>query len=180
MGDEVKITVIATGFRDQMPERRSRMLNVEEAPVVSVPVTTPENWFKEIAAAPAAAPDLARFMSQDEEDDEAGAKADEAMFFSSSTPAVATTVSIAAQNMISAEEPEPITISERPRFEELCEEPPYTPLPRDYASDFDGGPRVSAPVEERGAQPASMLFSEADDVAQRDLDVPTVMRRSSF
>jgi len=26
MGDEVKITVIATGFRDQMPERRARML----------------------------------------------------------------------------------------------------------------------------------------------------------
>ena len=38
MGDEVKITVIATGFRDQMPERRARMLSVEEAPVVSVPV----------------------------------------------------------------------------------------------------------------------------------------------
>ena len=38
MGDEVKITVIATGFRDQMPERRARMLNVEELPVISVPV----------------------------------------------------------------------------------------------------------------------------------------------
>ncbi len=38
MGDEVKITVIATGFRDQMPERRARMLNVEEMAVVSVPV----------------------------------------------------------------------------------------------------------------------------------------------
>ena len=34
MGEEVKITVIATGFRDQMPERRARMLSVEEAPVV--------------------------------------------------------------------------------------------------------------------------------------------------
>src|SRR6202451_1484350 len=43
MGDEVKITVIATGFRDQMPERRARMLSigdvrVVEEPVVSVPV----------------------------------------------------------------------------------------------------------------------------------------------
>src|SRR5664280_949759 len=37
MGEEVKITVIATGFRDQMPERRERMLSVVEAPVVSVP-----------------------------------------------------------------------------------------------------------------------------------------------
>jgi cell division protein FtsZ len=38
MGEEVKITVIATGFRDQMPERRARMLSVEEAAVVSVPL----------------------------------------------------------------------------------------------------------------------------------------------
>ena len=44
MGDDVKITVIATGFRDQMPERRARMLDVEDAPVVWVPV---------LAAAPA-------------------------------------------------------------------------------------------------------------------------------
>ena len=53
MGDEVKITVIATGFRDQMmPERRARMLSVEEAPVVSVPlvavpVESPANWMNE-------------------------------------------------------------------------------------------------------------------------------------
>src|ERR1700756_1640920 len=50
MGDEVKITVIATGFRDQMPERRARMLNVEEAPVLSVPVVAPDNWLRESAA----------------------------------------------------------------------------------------------------------------------------------
>jgi cell division protein FtsZ len=29
MGDQVKITVIATGFRDNMPERRARMLSIE-------------------------------------------------------------------------------------------------------------------------------------------------------
>ena len=46
MGEEVKITVIATGFRDQMPERRARMLSVEEAPVVSIPITA------HVAAAP--------------------------------------------------------------------------------------------------------------------------------
>jgi cell division protein FtsZ len=38
MGDEVKITVIATGFRDQMPERRARMLNVAEDSIVSIPL----------------------------------------------------------------------------------------------------------------------------------------------
>src|SRR5246127_1538576 len=50
MADEVKITVIATGFRDQMPERRARMLSVEEAPVLSVPVVAPDNWLRESAA----------------------------------------------------------------------------------------------------------------------------------
>ena len=49
MGDEVKITVIATGFRDQMPERRARMLTVEEAPVISVPVMSAETWMREPA-----------------------------------------------------------------------------------------------------------------------------------
>ncbi len=47
MGDEVKITVIATGFRDQMPERRARMLNVEDAPLISVPVMQSEAWVRE-------------------------------------------------------------------------------------------------------------------------------------
>src|SRR3954468_16919828 len=56
MADEVKITVIATGFRDQMPERRARMLNVEDAPVVSVPVMAPENWMMEAAGMTAAQP----------------------------------------------------------------------------------------------------------------------------
>jgi cell division protein FtsZ len=176
MGEEVKITVIATGFRDQMPERRARMLNVEETPVVSVPVTTPANWLDEHAAAPAL--DSSRFLSEEEEEE--AAEADEALFFSSSTPAVATTVSVAAPDTILAEEPEPVAAPERPRFEELCEEPPYTPLPRDYASDFDGGPQAPAAMEERRTQPATTLFSEADEDVQRDLDVPTVMRRSSY
>jgi len=59
MGDEVKITVIATGFRDPMPERRARMLAVAEPvdaaaePTVSVPVSQPEAWLAEPVPAPA-------------------------------------------------------------------------------------------------------------------------------
>src|ERR1700744_1253068 len=70
MGDEVKITVIATGFRDQMPERRSRMLDVESMPVVSVPVVAPNQWMKEAApTAESIAPKNGlRFMSKVEED----------------------------------------------------------------------------------------------------------------
>ncbi|HEY1495892.1 MAG TPA: hypothetical protein VGF49_15170, partial [Candidatus Solibacter sp.] len=41
------ITVIATGFRDQMPDRRARMLTVEESPVISVPVLSSETWMRE-------------------------------------------------------------------------------------------------------------------------------------
>jgi cell division protein FtsZ len=52
MGDEVKITVIASGFRDQSPERRARMLSVEDAPVISVPVLSSENWMREPVSVP--------------------------------------------------------------------------------------------------------------------------------
>ncbi len=62
MGEEVKITVIATGFRDQMPERRARMLDVEATPVVSVPVVAPNSWMQEAEPAPL------RFLSEVEEE----------------------------------------------------------------------------------------------------------------
>jgi cell division protein FtsZ len=46
MGDEVKITVIATGFRQEMPERREKMLNVglrePAAPEMSAPPSRPK------------------------------------------------------------------------------------------------------------------------------------------
>ena len=67
MGDEVKITVIATGFRDQMPERRARMLNVEDAPVVSVPGCCAGNWMRETEPEPAPASPRA-FMSEEEDE----------------------------------------------------------------------------------------------------------------
>jgi cell division protein FtsZ len=68
MGDEVKITVIATGFRDQMPERRARMLTVEETPLISVPVMSMESWMHETGPAVEAA--TARFLSQVEEEED--------------------------------------------------------------------------------------------------------------
>jgi len=100
MGEEVKITVIATGFRDQMPERRARMLSVEESAVVSVPLApvvpapivavsasqapaptaptppasvpsvAPDEWSNEPVVEPEPAPLHARFLSQDEETEE--------------------------------------------------------------------------------------------------------------
>ena len=66
MGEQVKITVIATGFRDQQPERRAKMLEVSTAPVTSVPVVAPEQWMQEAPAAPVAP---LRFLNEDDEED---------------------------------------------------------------------------------------------------------------
>ena len=85
MGDEVKITVIATGFRDQMPERRSRMLDVEAMPVVSVPVVAPNQWMKD--AAPQPPRPALRFMSEEEEPEPAAVAVAEAPKPVASTPA---------------------------------------------------------------------------------------------
>ena len=153
MGDEVKITVIATGFREQMPERRERMLNVEELPVVSVPVIAPDAWMRENAGPPAkpVAPPAPRFMSEAEDEDveEAG-------------------------------EPEFVAAASRTQFAELAEEPVYTPLPRDYASDFGNGLGTPATAEERGVQAVASPLSAPGEEAERDLDVPAFMRRLKF
>jgi len=155
MGDEIKITVIATGFRDQMPERRARMLSVEESPVVSVPVVAPDTWLREPAGPPVPPPAPAppRFMS--EEDD--------------------APVEDAEDNM-----PEFVTASSRPQFAELAEESANRPLPRDYAPDFGNGMRTPVTAEEHGSQQAVSPLSAPEDEPERDLDVPAFMRRLKF
>jgi cell division protein FtsZ len=176
MGEEVKITVIATGFRDQMPERRARMLNVEGAPVVSipmvaVPVEKPENWTEE----PAGRQATQRFMSEDE--DAQMEESGEEGFFSAVAAGEEVEARCAAPEQEEAiagfeRETEPA----RPQFDELVDDPFITPLPRDYAADFAEG-RDTAERE----SPAQSLFPEnEDEAAQRDLDVPAFMRRVKF
>ncbi len=180
MGDEVKITVIATGFRDQMPERRARMLSVEEAPVVSVPVVAPDTWMRERAEAPvAAAPAPARFLSEDEELEQDAAAAQEPEFYSVSAEA-AKSDGADAHGMKAEREPELVAAPARPQFAEMAEEPAFTPLPRDYASDFGRGVRTPSVVEEHAAQSEAAPFSEPGEEAERDLDVPAFMRRLQF
>jgi cell division protein FtsZ len=176
MADEVKITVIATGFRDQMPERRARMLNVEDAPVLSVPVMAPENWMAEPAAVAAAQPAPVmeapapppppRFMSEDEEPEPAR------------TPAPRVMVAAAPDESYikpePAPEPELVGASTRPKFAEMEEEPKFTPLPRDYASQVGNGVHVEEP------QPVGALFAQPGEAAEGDLDVPAFMRRLQF
>ena len=159
MGDEVKITVIATGFRDQMPERRARMLSVDEpqvvspvsvppvsVPLVSVPVVAPENWLREQGAAktapepePRNAPAPLRFMSDTEDQQK-----DEAFFFASSQPAVATTVTFAPLPQKPSADPEPAIEPMRRQFDELMQSEPRVAPERlsnpDRAANLASGP----------------------------------------
>jgi cell division protein FtsZ len=182
MGDEVKITVIATGFRDQMPERRARMLNVEEGPVVSVPVMAPENWLHEAAEAKPAIPAIVsfdvpvtppapRFMSEDEDPEPETVKRHDRSYMAEEeeTPEAGTEPAAFDDSYV---EPELVTAPARPRFAEM-EEAVYTPLPRDFASDLSNGAHPAA-------QPVAALFAEQGQDQERDLDVPAFMRRLQF
>jgi cell division protein FtsZ len=207
MGDELKITVIATGFRDQMPERRARMLSVEEAPVfsvpmasgspatvpvsvppVSVPLVAPDAWMHEPAPTPAAAPLPPRFMSQDEEPEEEAIEESAPAFYSASAQgAVGVSVAVpkvqlaveSASGLVS-NELEPATTPARPKFAELAEESAYAPQSWDHAPEFGSDARGPAAVSNHQAPPASSLFTEPGEEAQRDLDTPTFMRRLRF
>jgi cell division protein FtsZ len=165
MGDEVKITVIATGFRDQMPERRARMLSVEEAPVVSVPVMAMESWMREpgTAKAPSSASAPPRFLSQEEEGEE---------------PAFYSAASSTSRSRRVVEEAEPVGVSVHPHFAELDEDPTYTPSPRNFASELESAARATA--EDRAPQYSAPAVTPAGDEAERDLDVPAFMRRLQF
>jgi len=181
MGDEVKITVIATGFRDQMPERRARMLSVEETPVVSVPVVAPDNWMREgekepqpkveAQLEPAKAPAPPRFMSQDED-----AGTDDAFFYSSAVPPVATTVTVAAPPRAaeSAVENEDRTNSAPSRIEDCDAGFNQEPAPEPVHA------AAGLAVEEIDARSSEQLFDEPQEQRQRDLDVPAFLRRLHF
>jgi cell division protein FtsZ len=172
MGDEVKITVIATGFRDQMPERRARMLNVEEIPVVTVPVVAPENWLREPQPLAEKAATPPRFQSE-EEDGGLPIAHTPVSSTNSAHSAVARAVALAEPQEASAS-------SIRPQFAELAEEPAYTPLPRDYAPEMGDEMPSAAIVEEPAAAADSSLFAEPAEQPERDLDVPAFMRRLQF
>ena len=191
MGDEVKITVIATGFRDQSPERRARMLNVDDAPIISVPVMAPENWMREpamtaqAALAAGSAATAVAVLLEDEPEPVIEAPPPPPRFMSEDEEPVAVPVQTAASKPKSAlavpadttafdalfVDTQPVGPA-RPKFAELCEEP-YKPLPRDYASDLGNGVRPA--VDE-----SQTLFAEKADDAERDLEVPTFMRRVQF
>jgi cell division protein FtsZ len=181
MGEEVKITVIATGFRDQMPERRARMLNVEEAPVVSVPVVAPNTWMNEGEPEPAAKP--ARFLSETEE--EATEAAGNGFFFAAAAPGVTTTVTVAAAKESPAQGfAEDVGACVESSEEELhlnaMSDEVERAAPRDYAGDFSDRQNVVSEPAQPAMGPDASLFTKPAEHPERDLDVPTFLRRLKF
>jgi hypothetical protein len=145
------------------------------------------------------APAPPRFLSQDEEEQEDAVESKtldtveesgkvvelrESSFFSAAPnptrPADAAVSIVEAPMVYEHEEMEPAAAPALPRFAELCEEPAYTLLPRDYASDFAGGVRSPSIMDDYRAQPAATLLVEADEENQPDLDKPTFLRRLQF
>ena len=195
MGEDVKITVIATGFRDQMmPERRARMLSVEESPVVSVPlvavpIESPNNWMNEPKPAVSVAqpqapapPSPPRFQSEDEFDDQETEKAD--FVFTSAAPAVATSVTIAPPPVAVLQPDNNFERAQTDREESLTvhfeESAPVAESHRDFVAEFPPAPGIEAMREPHPAEPVASLFSEPSDQENRDLDVPAFMRRHKF
>ena len=205
MGDDVKITVIATGFRDQMPERRSRMLDVEAIPVVSVPVVAPDTWMKDSDPAPL------RFLSEVEE--EAAPKLE--AWSPIQTP---------AKTLVAAPEPElapvmasapiPAAVAPAPASQQWQPEPETIPVPASRFANEPGAPSAPARprfaelaepatsgtnpaqtyaplprdyaseipniIPERSQSTAASIYGLASTPDHQDLDVPAFLRRGQF
>jgi cell division protein FtsZ len=205
MGDDVKITVIATGFRDQMPERRSRMLDVASTPIVSVPVVAPDSWMKESDPAPL------RFLSEVEE--EAAPKLEAWSPIQSPAPPTAPAAlepevkpemtpelapAMAAAAIVStpapsapqpwetetavlptsrfAYEPETPSAPARPRFAELAE--PANPAQTYAPLPRDYATEIPPSIPERSQ--ANSIYGLASTPEHHDLDVPAFLRRGQF
>ena len=205
MGDDVKITVIATGFRDQMPERRSRMLDVEAIPVVSVPVVAPDSWMKDSDSAPL------RFLSEVEE--EAAPKLEawspiqtpvqtpltapepELAPAMASAPAPSATAQAPATQQWQPEpeiapvptsrfahEPEIPSAPARPRFAELAEPATSGANPAQTYAPLprDYASEIPNIIPERSQSTAASIYGLASTPDHQDLDVPAFLRRGQF
>jgi cell division protein FtsZ len=183
MGEEVKITVIATGFRDQMPERRARMLNVDDVPVVSVPVISSGSWMRD--ADPELAPAAPRFLSEEEDETES---TEEPIFFASAAPIVSTTVTVSGAPSMSTSDYAREYGVERESVSAMANSQPgiveasveSRPAPRDFAPEFTESQRTVKEPPETASQASPALFAEPGASTDRDLDVPTFLRRLHF
>jgi len=165
MGEQVKITVIATGFRDQQPERRAKMLEVSTAPVTSVPVVAPEQWMQEAPAAPVAP---LRFLNEDDEED----------FFEEPEAEVeAPAVEAEVVEPVIRYAPEPTEAVAPPEnYRPLTMEPTDPSAPQAWSSRFADEEPVAAPAAPRFAE----LADAGHEEETREVELPRFLRSDRF
>ncbi len=202
MGEEVKITVIATGFRDLNQERRRRMLDVAETPVISTPedsepiVTVPlvsatpvpeapapappaelDRWLSEPELEPNPAPAAApRFLSQEEEPEETvePEEVDEPTYYSSSAAEVTAEHSVPA----AAEAQREFQIEEPepalPSYRPKFAELAEEPAYPQYVPEFQRDDRAPATPEPPQPAPAQTPYHATNENTQPDLTQPDI------
>jgi len=142
-----------------------------------VPVVAPDNWLGE----PVPAPAPLQFQSQmEEEQEEANHPSSVEVLVSAADSIEVASTPVEAVRVFDPEEMELVATPARPKFDEMSEDPAFTPLPRDYASDFGSSVRPPAELDESRDQPRAALFAESGEEGQPDLDTPAFMRRLKF
>jgi cell division protein FtsZ len=151
MGDDVKITVIATGFRQGSEGRREHMLNVAlrsqgaagPGPVIGARPATP------------------RFAGEDEEDDIAPAPSEPPIF-----------VPVTAREVISAF---------RPREEETEAEPMRAESSETPAGESRGAEsKATLAIAEDGDQPPTVIQGGFEQDPAENLEIPAFMRKGGI
>ena len=176
MGEQVKITVIATGFREQMPERRAKMLEVSATPVVSVPVVEPEHWMQE---APPPPPAPLRFLSEEVEEPEEELEEEflavEPEPFPVAEPAEPV-IRYAPEPAVTVAPP----VNYRPLSVEIAPEP-VAPEPPAYTSRFAYEEPTAPPPPPRFAELADPpAYPEPASGEKREVELPRFLRSDRF
>ncbi len=187
MGDDVKITVIATGFR-QDAARAQRLLLADRVPVRTGQV---------IANAPAARPVAPRFASEMEEDAEsfghaarggAGSTRGEQEFFFDSAPLVTASAEQGVAERTLPHASGTVSQGVAQGVAEQAWPPPSDFFTQDAASagvdasfsrhEVSDAASASAAANRNYAASDESYLTAADEVG-RDLDIPAYLRRSS-
>jgi len=77
-------------------------------------------------------------------------------------------------------EPEFVAAAVRLPAAQIAEEAPFPAHQRDFVSDFGNGVHIPSVTGEHVVQPTVSPLSAASNDEERDLDVPTFMRRMKF
>ena len=206
MGEEVKITVIATGFRQGTPERRERMLAEATLPMTRgeapppriVPrVTTPRFVSEEVSAQPGLATQVAPKSPAAMPPTEAGHGAqaadlrEYAAVFADEHAVPATPAANVAPKTFRYEETTPATAGQSPLVpvkasvfdDDFFRTPVREAKPESWADEHAAQPAAEAPAASAYPEPRVPTFAgyaepESREGDDDDLEIPAFLRRN--